>query len=306
MDPMSFRKGDTGMKRRSARVLCAANARGLLPRILLQLLLRVPFYGSILLLAADVTVKGSEWLTRGVLFAETALALVLLVLPGRFCFGRSLRRAAEGERFEGPGVFFRDYGLFLKASLKRLLFGLWVVPFIAAAVYAWDVLRIMPFNKSRELYRGAASLFVSPEAGATEQINTGVTVLLLAAAVTVLIAFAGWQLRHGAEQTGDCSLRVPGIGKQLKVMAGNALLWAAGTVPALVILILYFKSTLSGQTGAFALVQGVLSAVSSPIPAGVTAALTAVLLLLCVPLRLLRDARTAVFLAETEERNDAA
>ena len=238
---------------------------------------------------------------------------ILLVLPFRFRGGEALRCFACNEKI--PYRF--PYGSFFRTGLIRYALGLlWGLPFLLAAsylVYGW---RHLPFNEMWAPVMSLAGIL-----GREGDFGAG---LLLSAVLLVLFAllFAyGWWRLMPTEYLPVRSLPAFRAVREASAIRrkgarswpGHILTQALLSLPAIIagaaVLLPYIKNSLPDTTEWRLLLTALVRLLQSPLPLRQALLLTAVFLLLYLPLavfRKLRNARAVSRLLAHEEKGYAS
>ncbi|MBO2517151.1 MAG: hypothetical protein CW338_07780 [Clostridiales bacterium] len=291
-----------------AAALCAGHFPELLSRALLQLLLRVPFYGSVYLLLTDFTLRRAETASRVILWCVLILSYFLLVMPARFCWGQRLRNIAGGRKTPSRD-FFMNYGRYLKLPAVRLPVLPGMLPLTAALVFLWHWLNLMDFT-GNTLVPDLGARFTEEGARSTQLWTAGITAICVIAGIVLLLGFICWQLYNGCEyRNWDGGLRrgwrpCRFSGKRLLMMAVNFMLGLVSVLPALLGMLFYITGSIPANAGIRTTAMTVLALPKTPLlpgHAGLVILLAADLLLLYIPLRVYRDMRKAVRASEEEK-----
>lgn len=252
---------------------------------LFQVLLRLPFWGAVFALFANITIKRSEDFTRGCLFALAILCWFFIMMPARFKDAASIKNRLTGAE--------ADHGYFscLRLGLFRSLAGTPVLLFVASAVLLWWGKNISPINDFNKRIRTLGTFFVGEEAAAQDKGYAGISAFALIVFLCALIAFISWQLSYGAEFRKKGSKRFyRGIrGLTLRCALINAAIAFFSVLPSMISFIIYSIETvkMSGSSAA-GRAMGLISLLGMIPPSNVILIAALDVILLWIPLYVLR------------------
>lgn len=250
-----------------------------------QALLRVPFWGAVFALFADLTIKRSENLTRGCLFTLSILWWFFIMMPARFKDAASVQRRLKSER-ACPG-----YLSCIRMGFFRSLAGTPALLFVASAVLLWWGKNISPINDFNKRVRALGAFFVGESAAAQEKGYAGIAAFVMIVFLCAVIAFLSWQMSYGAEFRKPGKKRFyTGIhGLTFRCALINAGIATVSVLPALVSYIIYSVETvkMSGSSAA-SRAMSLISLLGIMPPQSVILIAVLDLLLLWIPLHELR------------------
>ncbi len=252
---------------------------------LFQVLLRVPFWGAVFALFADITIKRSENLTRGGLFAIAILCWFFIMMPARF-----MDAAAIQNRLSKKEIRI-GYLSCLRLGFFRSLSGMPALLFVASAVLLWWGKNISPINDFNKRVRALGAFFVGEGAAAQEKGYAGIAAFALIVFLCAVIAFISWQISYGAEFRKQGKRRFyAGIhGLTLRCALINVCIAIISILPALISFIFYAVETvkMSGSSAA-SRAMSMISLLGIMPPKSVLLIAVLDLLILWIPLHELR------------------
>ncbi len=270
----------------------------------LQLLIRAVALTPLCFALAGTKLNFAGKYSSPVLYALTVVLYACLVMPARSLGWARLRKLMGGKTHKASP------GLHIRRGFKRLLRGtVWGIPFWVMFIYfVWGF-------SSRDL---PATAFFSPmmslgelvAVGDASQIDKGIALYLGILLLAALVYAFGWWLDTASDYMDPSAKRLFRASRQLRrkhvlrfygmsVTQGLLLIPSA----ALMVLVLYmfYRGEISWSGGVFTRLRNIWKALGKPLPGSVLAYLSAVLVVLHVPLCLIRKARMAAMVCDLEK-----